>query len=90
MASYRENVAHKCPRAILSYTHFREVSSIHLRVDNLTALSYLLNMGGTQSEQLIKISKQILSYLLEKQICLTAKYVPSIDNHLADWKSRNI
>ena len=90
MASYRENVAHKCPRAILSYTRFREVSSIHLRLDNMTDLSYLLNMGRTRSEQLIKISKQILSYLLEKQICLTAKYVPSIDNHLADWESRNI
>ena len=38
---------------------------------------------------MIKISKQIWSYLLEKQICLTAEYVPSIDNHLADWESRN-
>ena len=46
-------------------------------------------MGGTQSEQLIKISKQIWSYLLEKQICLTAEYFPSIDNHLADWGSCN-
>ena len=27
--------------AILSYTRFQEVSSIHLRVDNMTALSYL-------------------------------------------------
>ena len=75
--------------AILSYTRFREVSSIHLRVDNMTALSYLLNMGGIHSGQLIKISKQIWSYLLEKPICLTAEYVPSIDNYLADWESRN-
>ena len=86
-------MAHKCYRAstpstvslaILSYTRFREVSSIHLRVDNMTALSYLLNMGGTQSEQLIKISKQIWSYLLEKQIFLTAEYVLSTKNYLAD------
>ena len=75
--------------AILSYTGFREVSSIHLRVDNMTALSYLPNMGGTHSGQLIKISKQIWSHLLEKPICLTAEYVPSIDNYLADWESQN-
>ena len=98
MVSYRENVAHKCSRAstastvrlaILSCTRFREVSSIHLRVDSMTVLSYLLNMGGTQSKQLIKISKVVWSYLLEKQIFLTAEYVPSIGNHLADWVSRN-
>ena len=75
--------------AIFSYTRFWEVPSIHLRVDNMTALSYLLNVGGTQSEHLIKISKQIWSYLLEKQICLTAEYVLSIDNHFSDWESRN-
>ena len=75
--------------AIFSYTRFWEVPSIHLRVDNMAALSYLLNVGGTQSEHLIKISKQIWSYLLEKQICLTAEYVLSIDNHLSDWESRN-
>ena len=94
MVSYRENMAHKCCRGRSSevshpFTYSLRRSVIHLRVDNMTALSYLLNMTGTQSKQLIKISKQIWSYLLEKKIRLTAEYVLSIDNHLADWESRN-
>ena len=95
MVSYRENVAHKYSRARSSEVSHPFKYSLpgsvinHLRVDNMTALSYLLNLGGTQSEELIKISKQIWSYLLEKQICMTVEYVPSIDNHLADWESRN-
>ena len=43
----------------------------------------------SSTRQLVRISKQTWSHLLEKQICLTAEYVSSIDNHLADWESRN-
>ena len=75
--------------AILSFTKFKKLKSIHLRIDNMTALSYLLNMGGTQNKHLIKISKEIWGYLIERKIHLTAEYIPSLSNQTADWASRN-
>ena len=66
--------------AILSFTIFKKLKSIHLRIDNMTALSYLLNMGGTQNKHLIEISKEIWGYLIERKIHLTAEYIPSLSN----------
>ena len=38
---------------------FNSKNLIHLRTDNMTALSYLLNMEGTQNKHLIEISKEV-------------------------------
>ena len=58
--------------AILSFTQFKKLNTIHLRIKNLIALSYLLNLGGTQNKPLIEISKEISSYCIERKIHLTA------------------
>ncbi len=50
--------------AIKTFTKGKEVESIHLRVDNSTALHYKANKGGTKSEDLIAIAKRIWQYLL--------------------------
>ena len=55
----------------------------------MTALSYLLNMGGTQNKHLIKISNEIWDYLMDRKIRLTAEYISSLSNQTADWASRN-
>ena len=74
--------------AILSFTKFKKLNLIHLRTDNITALSYLLNMRETQNKHLIKISKEIWGYLIERRIYLTAEYIPSLSNETADRASR--
>ena len=62
-----ELLAHKCSKirsseAInFSLTKFKKLNSIHLRIDNMTALSYLLNTGGTLKKHLIEISKKNLA-----------------------------
>ena len=58
--------------AILSFTQFKKLNTIHLRIKNMIALSYLLKMGGTQNKPLIEISKEIWSYCIERKIHLTA------------------
>ena len=58
--------------AILSFTQFKKLNTIHLRIKNMIALSYLLNMGGTQNKPLIEISKEIWSYCIERKIHLIA------------------
>ena len=44
---------------VLSFTKLKKLNSIQLRIDNITALSYLLNMVDTQNKNLIKILKEI-------------------------------
>ena len=90
-----EFLAHKCSKigsseAInLSLTKFKKLNSIHLRIDNMTALSYLLNTGGTLKKHLIEFSKKIWRYFTEKKVHLTAEYIPNLNNQIADWASRN-
>ena len=46
----------------------------------MTAFSYLSITGRTQNKYLIKISKEIWGYLIERKILLTAEYIPSLSN----------
>lgn len=65
-----ESLVHKCSKigsneASNSFiTKFKTLNLINLRIDNTTALSYLLDMGGTQKKYLIEISKEIWDYLI--------------------------
>ena len=69
-------------------------SNIHKRTINYSksladTLSYLLKMEGTHNKELLHISKSIWSYLLSKQIAVSAEYLPSALNVHADWESQN-
>ena len=74
---------------ILTFTKGKSNIATQLQIDNKTALSYLLKMGGTHNKELLHISKSIWSYLLSKQIAMSAEYLPSALNVHADWESRN-
>lgn len=75
--------------AILTFTLKKRVRSIHVRTDNMTALSYLVKIWGTKSLTLSQISKEIWEYLLRHGITVTAEYLPGILSGEADWESRN-
>ena len=78
--------------ALLTYLKDQTRKIIHLQIDNMTALSYLVKMGGgggTRNQELIQISKEIWDFLLSRQITITAEYLPSSLNVIADWESRN-
>ena len=74
---------------ILTFTKYLSHFTIHIQVDNKVALAYLLEMGGTRSRQLLRISKSIWNYLLSHQITITAEYLPSRLNVRANWESSN-
>ena len=44
---------------ILTFAKMWKMSAIHIQVDNMTALSYLLKLGGTKNPELMQISKEI-------------------------------
>ena len=89
-----------------SYKYFRTESSkicnfnfhslvptaktIRIKMDNITALSYLVKMGGTRNQLLVQISKEIWEYLLDKGITITAEYLPGALNREADMQSRTV
>ena len=70
--------------AILTFTKKQSNIAIHLQIDNKTALSYSLKMGGTHNRECFPISKSIWSYLLTKQIAISAEDLPSALNVHAD------
>ena len=75
--------------ALLIFSKIRDMSAVHLQMDNMTALSYLVRMGGTHSKELTSIAKEIWDFLLKKQIKITAEYLPGVLNTQADIASRH-
>ena len=65
------------------------MKAVHFQIDNTTALLYLVKMGGTENQMLLKLSKEIWQYLLKHQITITAESLPSSLNVEADWQSQN-
>ena len=76
-------------RTFLKTLKHKAIHPIHLQVDNLIALTYLLKMGGTQNLKLVQLAKEIWDLLLQCGITVTAEYFPSKLNVTADWESRN-
>ena len=76
--------------ALLTFSKMLNIKSIHFQVDNMSALSYLMKMGGvTQNKEMIAISKEIWEYALSKGIMITAEYLLGRLNVRSDWASRN-
>ena len=75
--------------AIKTFTKNNRNIAIHLLLDNQVALAYVLKMGRPSNETLLHLAKEIWTYLIDKQITLTAEYIPSKLNKIADFKSRN-
>ncbi|CAC5398727.1 unnamed protein product [Mytilus coruscus] len=72
------------------FTKSAKCLAVHMRVDNTTAVAYINKIGDTKSGTLIQMVKEIWMWCKEREITLTAKHLPGISNHLADWESRNM
>ena len=66
--------------------------SIHLRLDNIVVLFYLLKMGwGTKSQEMVSVSKNIWDYLLSRKIAITtAEYLLQLMNVGANWEFKQM
>ena len=72
-------------------TFFTHKKSLHIgiRSDNTTAVAYVNEMGGMTSILLDNLSAEIWSWCSERDIFLTAQYIPGNENFNADHVSRN-
>jgi len=62
---------------------------ILLRIDNTTALAYINKFGSIQFPSLSNISRQIWRWCEERNNFVFASYIASVDNTIADAKSRS-
>ena len=77
--------------AVKTFTRLHpQARNVHLMLDNKTALTYLIKMGGTKNKALTEISKSLWDYLLSRETILTTEYLPSKLNIEADYQSRNV
>lgn len=77
--------------AILAFHKLHsQALSIHIQMDNIVTLTYLKKMGGTHSQLLTQISKEIWKYLFAHQIIITVEYLPGCLNIEADHQSRTV
>ena len=72
-------------------TFFTHKKSLHIgiRSDNTTAVAYVNEMGGMTSILLDNLSAEIWSWCSERDMFLTAQYIPGNENFNADHMSRN-
>ena len=64
------------------------MTAIHFQIDNKAALSYLSKMRITKNEHMIRLSKEIRHYLLNRNMAITAEYLPPVLNTVANRESR--
>ena len=69
----------------------KQLRNIHvrLRIDNMTAVAYLNNMGGVKSMSCNEMAKKIWSWCIQRNIWISAEHLPGVLNIIADFKSRN-
>ena len=62
--------------------------SVLLRVDNITAISYVNRMGGCHCPRLLEVATRIWKWCESRNLWLFASYIKSKHNSVADFESR--
>ena len=76
--------------AIQAFGKTWERITILLRIDNVTAVTYINQKGGTTSNQLCQLSLSIWSWCTAKSLLLVAEHLPGHLNTMADQESQSI
>ena len=61
---------------------------VRLQIDNTTAVAYLNHMGGTRSVSCDKLANSIWLWCIQRDIWISATYLPGELNTVADTRSR--
>ena len=74
--------------AVKCFARDRRGVTILLRMDNITAVTYVNKLGGTVSQQMNSIVKELWLWCMNRDITLTAEHLPGFLNTIADEESR--
>ena len=61
---------------------------LHIKADNITAVAHINKMGGTRSEGCVRVTTELWEFCLQRQLLLSAEYLPGVENVRADALSR--
>ena len=59
--------------ALLIFVKILQLDKAHFQRDNMTALSYLVKMGGTRNREMATLAKEIWDFALSRKITITAE-----------------
>jgi hypothetical protein len=62
--------------------------TVHLQMDNTTAIAYINNMGGMKSTELDTLARQVWQFCIQRNIWVFATHIPGSQNVVADRLSR--
>ena len=65
----------------------RTIVHVQICIDNRTVVAYINRLGGTRSLELNSIAVKMSAWCLERNMFLSALYVPGIMNKIADLLS---
>lgn len=74
--------------ALKSISKNKQHTSVLIRIDNQTAISYINRGGSVKNKQLNEVCSKLWDWCEEKDIMVFASYVPSANNTKADTESR--
>lgn len=64
--------------------------NVLLQMDNVTAIAFINQMGGTHSTLLSSLAVEIWEWCLARVITIHAEHLPGKLNTRADWESRHV
>jgi len=73
----------------LALKTFAKALTILCKSDNVTAVTYLNQKGGTHSEVLCRLALEIWEWCLDRGITAMAEHLPGSDNETANQESRS-
>ena len=91
VVSHRGENAHQLPGASgsnLAFAKKQENILVHLKMDSTSALTYINKMGGKVSPDLNRLTKDLWTWCLARNITLRAFHLPGALNEKADEEPR--
>jgi len=64
--------------------------TIQMKLDNVTAVTYINKLGGTHSEALCQLALTIWDWCVQRDVFLVAEHLPGKDNITADRESQSM
>ena len=86
--NYRELLA--AFLALQCFAKHSHNATILMRLDNVTAVTYINKLGGTHSLPLCQLALTIWDWCIQREIFLLAEHLPGKDNVIADQESRSM
>jgi len=75
--------------SIQSFEDYLQSVNLHIKTDNSTAVHYLNKIGGTHSQKMCSLSKNIWLLCIRNNIQISSSHIAGSDNRIADFHSRN-